>query len=68
MLAEVFRYACDVSSHNEKKKEMFPDYNFERLNKEGLLWFLNVLDERQREKYMKGLEKANLEKHEHKQE
>jgi broad specificity phosphatase PhoE len=45
ILAEVFRYSCDISNHNEAKIQNFPDYDFSFMKDHSELWFVDILSE-----------------------
>jgi hypothetical protein len=40
ILAEVFRYSCDISGHIDEKLKEFPNYDFSFMKDHSELWFI----------------------------
>ena len=45
ILAEVFRYSCDISNHIDEKLKEFPDYDFSFMKDQSELWFVDIPSE-----------------------
>ena len=43
VIAEVFRYSCDISNHIEDKMKEFADYDFGHMKDSSELWFIDYL-------------------------
>jgi broad specificity phosphatase PhoE len=46
ILAEVFRFSCDISQHIEEKKKQFPKFDFTHMKDHSELWFIEILSEK----------------------
>ncbi len=57
ILAEVFRYACDVSTHMKEKEEEFKEFDFSPMSDKSELWYLEHLSEHIKETCLKHLPK-----------
>lgn len=64
---EVFRYSCDVSASIETKKELFPEYNFSKIEELGQEWYLEMLPEETKQLVLKEFQEREISSMEDKQ-
>jgi hypothetical protein len=57
ILAEVFRFSCDISHHLDEKMKQFPHFDFGHMKDYSELWFVEILAQRHTESCLSHIEK-----------